>query len=482
MIPFFDSGFDSGFTPKFGQVCILPINAISPAPENDLIYHPASTSNPELHKLARDIKKRGILDPLKITLDHVILSGHRRYAAAGLVGLKELPCLYSDIHSADEEFLPLLRAHNLQREKTNDERLREELVSIDPEDAYARLLEEREANPNAEVETFALLDSKQRAKLTAAKQPFLEAAIRVLKELRAFRPLTVRQIHYQLLNNPPLMHATKPKSVYQNNRNCYQSLTDLLVRARLEKCIPFTWIADETRPVQLNQGHLTAASFLHDSLQTFLKGYRRNLQQNQPSHIEIIAEKNTLNSILQPIAHRYGVPMTTGRGYCSLHPRYEMAERFKKSGKKRLVLLIVSDFDPDGEMIARSFASSMRDDFDIDAIDPIKVALTHKQVLEMNLPEGLDARDKNGSRKNWFIEQYGSKTYELEALSPTTLQSLLSDAIESVLDTDAFHEQIRAEKDDAVFLEKNRRILSQYVRENAESEENSDLSGFWGVF
>ena len=60
-----------------------------------------------------------------------------------------------------------------------------------------------------------------------------------------------------------------------------------------------------------------------------------------------------------------------------------MAQRFKKSGKDKLVLLMVSDFDPDGEEIAHSFARSMRDDFGVADIHPIKVALTAAQVKEV---------------------------------------------------------------------------------------------------
>ena len=50
-----------------------------------------------------------------------------------------------------------------------------------------------------------------------------------------------------------------------------------------------------------------------------------------------------------------------------------MAQRFKCSGKAQLVLLVLSDFDPEGEDIGHSFARSMRDDFRIRSIDFIKV-------------------------------------------------------------------------------------------------------------
>ena len=114
-------------------------------------------------------------------------------------------------------------------------------------------------------------------------------------------------------------------------------------------------------------------------------------------------------------------------------------------------MLIVSDFDPAGETIAESFARSMRDDFDLD-VHPIKVALTFQQTQEMDLPPALPAKEKTSTYKA-FAEKYGDDTWEVEALDPDTLQDLLRDAIDSVLDTDAFNAELDAEKQDAVYLQ-----------------------------
>ena len=93
--------------------------------------------------------------------------------------------------------------------------------------------------------------------------------------------------------------------------------------------------------------------------------------------------------------------LTIGRGYCSLRPRSDIAERFHKSGKDRLVLLMLSDFDPDGEEIAHSFARSLRDDFGIQRIEPIKVALTAEQVKEFDLPPAMKAKKKSSQYKRF---------------------------------------------------------------------------------
>jgi hypothetical protein len=159
--------------------------------------------------------------------------------------------------------------------------------------------------------------------------PLLKAIQNVIDEREDYWPLSVRQIHYALLNNPPLIHAGKSDSVYHNVQKCYKALDDLLVRARLEGHIPFEVIADETRPVVEFNCHRDCQSFIRRELDIFLKGYWRDLMQSQPNHVEILAEKNTIAPILRPIAEEYCIPMTTGRGYCSLPPRFEIAKRFR---------------------------------------------------------------------------------------------------------------------------------------------------------
>src|SRR5262249_35209760 len=152
-------------------------------------------------------------------------------------------------------------------------------------------------------------------------------------------------------------------------------------------------------------------TFVEDQVEEFLSDYWRDLQQSQPNHIEIVGEKNTVEGSIKPVAMRFCIPYTLGRGYCSLDPRHQMAKRYWDSGKDKLIVLVLSDFDPEGEDIAHSFARSMRDDFGIANIHAKKVCLTHAQVLERGLPENYDIK-KNGKRWRKFAARYGESVYE----------------------------------------------------------------------
>jgi len=124
------------------------VDRLRPSPENAELYRPVDPRDPDVQALAESIREHGVREPLVITQDFFILSGHRRWTAARLAGLTHVPCRTEPIRYRDcgcDEFVRLLREHNRQRVKSLDEMLREEVVSVDPTLAYERLLDHREA-------------------------------------------------------------------------------------------------------------------------------------------------------------------------------------------------------------------------------------------------------------------------------------------------------------------------------------------------
>jgi hypothetical protein len=442
-----------GHVPISREIVYRPLSSIRPSPENDQLYKPIDTTDPDFLALVKSVKANGVREALFISIDDYIGSGHRRYAAAKKAGLETVPCRTAEIRRGDPGWLQFLRDCNMQRVKSLDEVLREEVVSADPEEAYRRLRKYRADQADVSVDTIEMGDVKRRARITKAKRPFLDAILRIIEEYKASLPLSVRQIHYYLLNNPPLIHASKPGSIYCNNMKSYKAADELTIRARITGEIPISGaIHDVTRPVVKWNVHANSTPFIRAELDGFLKGYYRNLMQSQPNHIEIIGEKNTIDGVIRPVAADYTLTYTIGRGYSSLPPRHEMAMRFRRSGKEKLILLVLSDFDPEGEDVGRSFAQSMRDDFGITNIVPVKVALTGDQVAQLNLPPGLKAK-KNSSRRKGFVDRHGENVFELEAVPPTTLQRFLRETIDSLIDIDAYNAEVDREKEDAAFLD-----------------------------
>ena len=98
---------------------------------------------------------------------------------------------------------------------------------------------------------------------------------------------------------------------------------------------------------------------------------------------------------------------------------------YKEQGAFRL-----RDFDPDGDAITETFARSMRDDFGLKNVHPIKVALTADDVRDHALPSDMDAKPSSPNYKK-FLAKYGTKAVELDAAPVRLLQMKLRHAIES---------------------------------------------------
>ena len=445
----------------------LPLDAILVARENDLLYDKFGIANADDCELAISIRDNGIQEPLTISDDHVLLSGHRRFAAAKYLGLATVPTRMVDVifHSLNAtERLETLRRFNQQREKSPGERIREKLLDIEPAQALKDLRTRRNKAllmSDAPPSNVKMGLVKKRARITTLQ--FLQAVQQVISANEEYWPLTDRRVHYLLLNDPPLRHDKKPDSRYINDKGSYKALTNLLLRARLTADVPMRAIEDSTRPIQLGGGFETFQQFVAQETENFLNNYNRNLMQGQANHVEIMLEKNALRTVIESVAREYCIPVTTGRGFSSLSPRNDLSERFFDSGKTRLVLLMLTDFDPDGEEIAASFARSLRDDFGIKNIHAVKVALTAEDVKNHDLPSDMDAKESSPNYEK-FIAKYGTKVVELDAAPVKLLQAKLREAIESVIDIAEFNAQVDLEAQDAATIEAHRRVVFEAIK------------------
>lgn len=431
------------------EIFAVEVADIKPAKVNDMVYGVINPQDPSLDELARAMSgPDGQLEPVVLTLDNVLLSGHRRRAVALRLGWKTLNARRHPISSTDSQFEKLLVIYNAQRDKSPDMRIREQLVLTDPECAYQAMVSQRQESSRIRAETLTLGAGRGRAEITDAKKPFLDAIKKVIEELDDYWPLSDRRIHYALLNNPPLIHAKKPGSRYRNNKKSYKAVCELLTRARLAGLIPFNAIGDETRPVTTWDVYPNVGPFFRDQVDEFGTGYWRDLLQSQPNHIEIVGEKLTIEGIVRPVAMKFCLPYTIGRGYSSLPPRKAMHARFKKSGKDKLIVLFLSDHDPEGWDIAETFAKSMRDDFDVWNVEAVKVGLTLEQVEELGLPPNTDAKPSS-SRFKKFAARFGPAAYELEAVPPGMLEDWLDEAVLAVIDVNLYNAEVEAEKQDS---------------------------------
>jgi ABC-type transport system involved in cytochrome c biogenesis ATPase subunit len=117
----------------------FPVDQIKIASENDYLYDRFSIANHDDQALYKSIKEVGIQEPLVITLDNYLLSGHRRISCAKRLGHETVPVRIIDktfeaLNKSDR--LALLRLFNQQRDKSTGEKIREKLLEVDKSEAH----------------------------------------------------------------------------------------------------------------------------------------------------------------------------------------------------------------------------------------------------------------------------------------------------------------------------------------------------------
>ena len=160
------------------KIRLVSIFDLKESGKNDLLYRPAHADDPEIQALARSIKKKGLLNPLVISRDGFIVSGHRRSLACKLAGLTAVPCEELPITVNDPEFDRLLREHNRQRIKGCDELVREAVVdaTADQKEIGRNLMMERLKKSQVAVAPMNITGVKVRAEVKG-NRPLLDAAI-----------------------------------------------------------------------------------------------------------------------------------------------------------------------------------------------------------------------------------------------------------------------------------------------------------------
>jgi hypothetical protein len=161
------------------------------------------------------------------------------------------------------------------------------------------------------------------------------------------------------------------------------------------------------------------------------EGYE-NIQQDY--HIEVWAEKSTMNDILIPICKKYGINLITGMGEMSITAVINLLKRAAQSERPTRILYI-SDFDPAGMGMPISVARKIEFYQRTNGVGELNiclqpVVLTLEQVRSYKLPR--TPIKETELRRGHFESAYGTGAVELdalEALYPGELANIVSNEI-----------------------------------------------------
>jgi hypothetical protein len=452
-----------------GRVVRKRLVSLKPSPENAILYHPIDVDDPEILKLAESIHKNGC-DALVVTKDLFIVSGHRRRVALLLNGQEQVRCQVLP-RRRDEftkhEYLQLLRSHNQQRHKSAVEQVREELLDIDPDQASHNLLVHRYSSVCAaecnELEFVEAPEVKPHYEISEEKADHVKFIKKVLfEDLKDYWPVSGRKVHYQLTNYQFVRgylwphkdkpgHGVRQTLHYKNDQGSYDATGDLLVRLRYSGVVPWDSLSDDTRPFHEFRPFKNVKEFIRQQVEQFGEGYWRDLLQSQPNHVELCCEKNTVYHLALRVTDKYQIDTSSGRGFNSVGPWHELAERFKAGGKQRLCVVILSDYDPEAERIPVVALQTLRDREGLgDRVKVVKAGVTARQIEQYQLPAMNFAKETSSNYK-WFVERnHGDDTtWELEALDPADLMRELDDVIKKVIDVRLYNREVESQEEEA---------------------------------
>jgi hypothetical protein len=151
----------------------------------------------------------------------------------------------------------------------------------------------------------------------------------------------------------------------------------------------------------------------------------------QPYHIEIWAEKSTMNDILEPLARRYRLNLITGVGELSATACREFINRLDDRPAR---IIYITDFDPAGRSMPVAVARKIeyelyRQGLDND-VQVRPIILTHDQCVRYRLPR--TPIKETEQRAGRFEARFGEGATELdalEALHPGVFARLVTEEI-----------------------------------------------------
>jgi hypothetical protein len=216
---------------------------------------------------------------------------------------------------------------------------------------------------------------------------------------------------------------------YENTDRCSHILFNAARDAVFLRLVPGAAIVDNKNdaPVEFLvepnvamlevAGGLDYALYLPDELPPLpeLRLIRPTIPQRY--HVELWAEKSTMNDILLPLGQRHEVNIITGSGDLSATACRHAVNRAERIGRPTRILYI-SDFDPGGMSMPVGVSSKihfeiLKRDLDLDLrVRP--VVLTHAQCVEFNLPR--TPTKEGDSQAPGFEERFGEGATELDAL------------------------------------------------------------------
>ena len=255
--------------------------------------------------------------------------------------------------------------------------------------------------------------------------------------------MTLRQLYYQFIAQDMLpdswidreynLKQGLPPDTKNTTKN-YKRLGDVINDGRLAGLIDWDAIEDRTRNLQSHSHWSSPRSIVRACADQ----YAVDRWATQENYVEVWIEKDALVGVLEGVCTELDVPYFACRGYASQSEMWGAAQRLieRERAGKTTTIIHLGDHDPSGVDMTRDIQDRL-ELFGSSALVK-RIALLTEQVEEYDPPP--NPAKTTDARYASYSQQYGDESWELDALEPRVIVNLIREAVESLIDEDAWEE------------------------------------------
>lgn len=268
--------------------------------------------------------------------------------------------------------------------------------------------------------------------------------------------LTLRQLYYQFVS----------RDFIANNMREYKNLGDIINDARLAGLVDWDAIVDRTRDLK-SLAHWSSPADIVDAC---ARQFRVDKWVGQPRRVEVWIEKDALVGVIEGVCNELDVAYFSCRGYTSQSEMWSAAMRLKgyRDNDQEPLVLHLGDHDPSGKDMTRDITDRLTE-FSYGDIEVKRLALNMNQVEQYNPPP--NPAKITDSRAEGYIAEFGTESWELDALEPAVIAQLIRENVVAVRDEAQWNRKVDEEKTARVQLTKVSNNWEEITENLPEDEE-----------
>lgn len=262
-------------------------------------------------------------------------------------------------------------------------------------------------------------------RFNAAAQATVDQANDIIEDMsRQGYKVTLRQLYYRFV----------AQALMPNEEREYKRLGRIVTQARESGIMDWRAIEDAGR-------HCYGPDVCEDPAEV-VSGVELGLHldqwDRQDHYIEVWVEKQALEGVIRRPCDKFDVHYMACKGYLSASEAWRAGLRFQRaiSNGKEPVLIHLADHDPSGLDMTDDNTNRVRLFAEDQGVEVRRIALNMDQIEEHRPPP--NPAKMTDSRYAKYTSRYGPSNWELDALEPATLDSLITRTLDEYRDIDVW--------------------------------------------